>query len=79
MILKAAEVMKACKALLYLPCCLIRVGKTAAETARLVKLMHVGAPIGSISDGSGGGGATTLSAIARLGRCTLPSIVTPVG
>ncbi|QOF70771.1 succinylglutamate desuccinylase/aspartoacylase family protein [Aminobacter sp. SR38] len=52
--------------LYYLPCCLIRSGKTGAETARLIELMQVfGAPIGSVSDGTGGGGATTLSAIAQ--------------
>jgi predicted deacylase len=64
--------------LLYLPCCLIRVGKTAAETARLVELMHVfGAPIGSISDGSGGGGATTLSATAQ--ALGIPALTTELG
>lgn len=64
--------------LLYLPCCLIRVGRSAAETARLVELMHVfGAPIGSISDGSGGGGATTLSATAQ--ALGIPALTTELG
>ncbi|MCX8570856.1 succinylglutamate desuccinylase/aspartoacylase family protein [Aminobacter sp. MET-1] len=64
--------------LLYLPCCLIRVGKTEAETARLVELMHVfGASIGSISDGSGGGGATTLSATAQM--LGIPALTTELG
>nr|WP_246592292.1 succinylglutamate desuccinylase/aspartoacylase family protein [Aminobacter anthyllidis] len=64
--------------LLYLPCCLIRVGKTAAETASLIELMRVfGAPIGSISDGSGGGGASTLSAIAQM--LGIPALTTELG
>lgn len=64
--------------LVYLPCCLIRVGKTAAETAQLIELMHVfGAPIGSISDGSGGGGATTLSATAQ--ALGIPALTTELG
>ncbi|MDH4984416.1 succinylglutamate desuccinylase/aspartoacylase family protein [Aminobacter anthyllidis] len=63
---------------LYLPCCLIRVGKTAAETAQLIELMHAfGAPIGSISDGSGGGGATTLSATAQ--ALGIPALATELG
>ena len=64
--------------LLYRPRCLIRVGKTEAETAWLVELMHVfGAPIGSISDGSGGGGATTLSATAQV--LGIPALTTELG
>ncbi|CAN7618455.1 succinylglutamate desuccinylase/aspartoacylase family protein [Aminobacter sp. LjRoot7] len=64
--------------LVYLPCCLIRVGKTAAETAQLIELMHVfGTPIGSISDGSGGGGASTLSATAQ--ALGIPALTTELG
>lgn len=66
------------RSLSYLPCCLIRVGKTGAETARLVELMQVfGAPIGSISDGTGGGGATTLSAAAQ--ALGVPTLTTELG
>jgi predicted deacylase len=66
------------KSLLYLPCCLIRVGRSEAETARLVELMRVfGAPIGSISDGLGGGGATTLSATAQ--ALGIPALTTELG
>lgn len=66
------------RSLSYLPCCLIRNGKTDIETARLVELMELfGAPIGSISDGSGGGGATTLSAIAH--ELGVPALTTELG
>nr|WP_283936449.1 succinylglutamate desuccinylase/aspartoacylase family protein [Aminobacter aminovorans] len=66
------------RSLSYLPCCLIRVGKAEAETARLMELMHVfGAPIGSISDGTGGGGATTLSAVAQ--ALGVPTLTTELG
>lgn len=64
--------------LFYLPCCLIRTGKSDAETARLIELMEVfGAPLGSISDGSGGGGATTLSATAQ--ALGIPALTTELG
>jgi predicted deacylase len=54
------------RSLSYLPCCLIRDGGTEAETQELIALMRIfGAPIGSISDGAGGGGAVTLSAAAQ--------------
>lgn len=66
------------RSLSYLSCCLIRVGKTGADTARLMELMQVfGAPIGSISDGSGGGGATTLSAVAQ--ALGVPTLTTELG
>ncbi len=66
------------RSLSYLPCCLIRSGKTASETARLIELMQVfGAPIGSISDGAGGGGATTLSAVAQ--AVGVPALTTELG
>jgi len=66
------------KSLSYLPCCLIRSGNTAAETARLIELMQIfGAPIGSISDGAGGGGATTLSATAQ--ALGVPALTTELG
>ncbi|ODT07325.1 MAG: succinylglutamate desuccinylase [Mesorhizobium sp. SCN 65-20] len=66
------------RSLSYLPCCLIRSGSTAEETSRLVELMNVfGAPIGSISDGAGGGGATTLSASAQ--ALGVPALTTELG
>ncbi|MDH6234841.1 putative deacylase [Mesorhizobium soli] len=65
------------RSLAYLPCCLVR-GGTEAETAWLIELMQVfGAPIGSISDGSGGGGATTLSAVAQ--ALGVPTLTTELG
>jgi len=64
--------------LFYLPCCLIRTGKTETETAQLIELMAVfGAPIGSVSDGSGGGGATTLSATAQ--SLGIPALTAELG
>ncbi len=54
------------RSLHYLPCALVRRGRTEAETADLIDLLHAfGAPITSVSDGTGGGGATTLSAVAN--------------
>jgi predicted deacylase len=57
----------------YLPCALIRSGGSVKERNELTELAAAfGAPVTSISDGSGGGGATTLSAIAQsLGMPTL--------
>jgi len=50
----------------YLPCALIREGRNIEEKRALSDLASAfGAPITSISDGSGGGGATTLSAAAQ--------------
>ncbi len=50
--------------LLYLPCCLIRDVRTAAETENPTELIEIfGVPIRSISDGSGGREATILSLI----------------
>jgi predicted deacylase len=66
------------RSLSYLPCCLIRAGGTEAETARLIALMRIfGAPIGSISDGAGGGGAVTLSAAAQ--ELGVPSLTAELG
>lgn len=49
----------------YLPCALIREGRSAQESQTVIDLAsQFGAPVTSISDGSGGGGATTLSAAA---------------
>jgi predicted deacylase len=50
----------------YLPCALLRVGRTAEEELALAELAKAfAAPVTSISDGAGGGGATTLSATAQ--------------
>lgn len=50
----------------YLPCALIRSGGSAEEQRALADLAAAfGAPITSISDGSGGGGMTTFSAAGR--------------
>jgi predicted deacylase len=62
----------------YLPCTLGRLGRSPQETAKVIELMEVfGAPIGSISDGAGGGGATTLSAVA--GALGIPAVTTELG
>ncbi|MBD0417141.1 succinylglutamate desuccinylase/aspartoacylase family protein [Oryzicola mucosus] len=54
------------RSLHYLPCCMIRSSSSDMETSKLIELMQIfGAPYGSISDGSAGGGATTLSATAQ--------------
>ncbi|BCH21602.1 succinylglutamate desuccinylase/aspartoacylase family protein [Mesorhizobium sp. L-8-3] len=48
----------------YLPCALIRSGGTEKELRELADLaVAFGAPVTSISDGSGGGGRTTFSAV----------------
>jgi predicted deacylase len=66
------------RSLHYLPCALVRPGKTDAETAELSDLVHAfGAPITSISDGSSGGGATTLSAVAH--KRGVPVLTTELG
>lgn len=66
------------RSLAYYPCCLIRDGGIATETARLVELMQIfGAPVGSISDGAGGGASTTLSAAAQ--ACGVPALTAELG
>lgn len=66
------------RSLHYLPCALVRPGKTDAETAELIDLIDAfGAPITSISDGSGGGGATTLSSVAH--QLGIPVLTTELG
>lgn len=50
----------------YLPCALIRSGGTEKEQQELAELaVTFGAPVTSISDGSGGGGRTTFSAVGQ--------------
>ncbi len=66
------------RSLSYYPCCLIRDGGFATETVRLVELMEIfGAPVGSISDGAGGGASTTLSAAAQ--ACDVPALTAELG
>ncbi|MEO9338581.1 succinylglutamate desuccinylase/aspartoacylase family protein [Mesorhizobium sp. SB112] len=62
----------------YLPSALIRAGRTPEETRSLLELAKVfGAPVSSISDGSGGGGATTLAATAQ--QLNVPAITAELG
>ena len=66
------------RSLHYLPCALMRPGRTGEEAASLIDLMNAfGAPITSISDGSGGGGATTLSAVAH--KLGIPILTAELG
>jgi len=52
----------------YVPCALIRSGGSEREQRELADLaVSFGAPITSISDGSGGGGRTTFSAVGQGG------------
>ena len=62
----------------YVPCALVRPGKDAVATRRLITLLEVfGAPIGYVTDGKGGGGNTTLPATADdLG---VPVVTTELG
>uniref|UniRef100_A0A9E7ZS43 Succinylglutamate desuccinylase/aspartoacylase family protein n=1 Tax=Bosea sp. NBC_00436 TaxID=2969620 RepID=A0A9E7ZS43_9HYPH len=62
----------------YVPCALIRSGGSAAEKNTLIELATAfGAPVTSISDGSGGGGATTLSAVAQ--ELGVPALTAELG
>lgn len=62
----------------YIPCALIRPSADAARRQRLFDLMRVfGAPVGYVSDGSGGGGDTTLSAAAE--KLGVPVLTTELG
>ncbi|ACC76441.1 succinylglutamate desuccinylase/aspartoacylase family protein [Paraburkholderia caribensis] len=50
----------------YLPCALARGGKTTAENEKLLELLRVfGVPLAEFTDGTGGGGNTTLPAAAE--------------
>jgi predicted deacylase len=54
------------RSLQYVPSALVRPGRTREEHEALLRLMTLfGAPISFISDGSGGGGLTTLAAAAQ--------------
>lgn len=54
------------RSLNYIPSALIRPGKVAKQHEKLVELLHIfGAPIGFLTDGSGGGNNTTLPAAAE--------------
>ena len=62
----------------YLPCALIREGRDQNEQKAVIELAKIfGAPITSVSDGSGGGGATTLSATAQ--SLGIPALTTELG
>jgi predicted deacylase len=62
----------------YVGCSLIRATGRADEDAQMKSLARAfGAPICSISDGSGGGGATTLSAAAQ--ALGIPALTTELG
>jgi len=62
----------------YLSCALIRPGKTAQEHENLLELLKIfGAPIAFLTDGSGGGGNTTLPAAAE--RTGVPVITAELG
>ncbi len=66
------------RSLQYLPSAMIRAGGTREEMTRLVELLGVfGAPVSSISDGSGGGGLTTLSAVAQQSK--IPVLTAELG
>jgi len=66
------------RSLQYLPTALVRGGGTREETARLIELLGVfGVPVSSISDGSGGGGATTLAAVAQ--KLKVPALTAEFG
>ncbi|RUW20145.1 MULTISPECIES: succinylglutamate desuccinylase/aspartoacylase family protein [unclassified Mesorhizobium] len=54
------------RSLLYMPCGLIRPGKTPEQHEKQIELLKVlGAPIGYLTDGTGMGGNTTLPAAAE--------------
>jgi uncharacterized protein len=62
----------------YFPCSLIRLAENSENNARIIDIATAfGAPICSISDGSGGGGATTLSATAQL--LDVPALTAELG
>jgi predicted deacylase len=66
------------RSLEYVKCALIRPGRNEPESKRLLELLHVfGAPIGYLTDGKGGGGNTTLPAIAE--TLDVPVITTELG
>jgi len=62
----------------YLPCAFIRPGTTVQQHEELLKLLEIfGAPISFLTDGSGGGGNTTLPAAAA--RKGVPVISAELG
>jgi predicted deacylase len=66
------------RSLHYLPVTMVRQAAQPDQTKALVELMRIfGAPYGSISDGRGGGGETTLSAAA--GRAGVPAVTAELG
>ncbi|WP_375779106.1 succinylglutamate desuccinylase/aspartoacylase family protein [Bradyrhizobium sp. ma5] len=62
----------------HMVCALIRPGRNSEETKQLLELVQVfGAPASFISNGDGGGGATTLNAVSR--ELGVPTITTELG
>lgn len=54
------------RSLAYVPSALVRPGRTEEESTRLKQLLEVfGAPLSFVTDGAGGGGLTTLAAVAQ--------------
>lgn len=62
----------------YVASALVRPGRTTQENETLLRLMHLfGAPVSFVSDGTGGGGLTTLAAAAQ--ERGVPALTTELG